>query len=217
MSRGIDVVRLADRADRSRPVSVVALAIATALLCLSLPGCQSSTGSDLVRTDDGFQVTESGSLRLGARSRFRAALESMAADDLEEAITALEASAEEAPDHAAPRVNLALALLRAERLDEAEEVLRETVQAHPKHPVAHNELGIVYRRLGRFDAARESYERAISLYGDFHVAHRNLGVLCDLFLEDTACALAHYRRYLEIVDSDEQVSMWITDLERRAR
>ena len=217
MSRRFDVARRAHPADRSRRVALLGLAIATALLCLSLPGCQSSTGSTLVRTDDGFQVTESGSLRLGARSRFRAALESMTADDLDAAIAALEASAEEAPDHAAPRVNLALALLRAERLDEAEEVLRETVRAHPKHPAAHNELGIVYRRLGRFEDARESYERAISLYGDFHVAHRNLGVLCDLFLEDTACALTHYGRYLEIVDSDEQVSMWITDLERRNR
>ena len=217
MKRSFDLDRIAALVGVARRPTAVALTILAALLGLSLPGCQGSTGSALVRTDDGFHVEESGSLRIGARSRFRAALESMAEDDLDEAIEALEASAEEAPDHAAPRVNLALALLRAERLDEAEEVLRSTVRAHPKHPVAHNELGIVYRRLGRFEEARDSYEQAIALYGDFHVAHRNLGVLCDLFLEDTACALAHYRRYLEIVDSDEQVSMWITDLERRAR
>ncbi len=209
--------------DTSRGTALVGLSNAmaflamAALVALSVSGCTSGTGSTLVRTDDGFQVTESGSLRLGAHSRFRDALASMDADDLEAAIEALEASVEEAPDHAAPRVNLGLALLRAERLDEAEAVLRATVEAHPKHPVAHNELGIVYRRLGRFDDARGSYEEAIALYGDFHVAHRNLGVLCDLFLEDSACALAHYRRYLEIVDADEQVSMWITDLERRTQ
>ena len=140
----------------------------------------------------------------------------MTADDLDHAISELEATVEAAPDHAAPRVNLALALARAERLDEAEEVLRTTTEAHPKHPAAHNELGILYRRLGRFDDARDSYERAIALFGDFHVAHRNLGVLCDLFLQDTACALDHYRRYLEIVVADDQVSMWVTDLERRS-
>ena len=178
--------------------------------------CTGGTGGTLVRTDDGFRLTESGGVGLGERARFREALDSLAGDDLDAAIAALEASAEALPERATPRVNLAIALRRAERFEDAERALLQAIELHPRHVVAHNELGLVYRKLGRLEASRESYERAIALYSDFHPAHRNLGILCDLFLDDTRCALDHYRRYQEIVPEDPQVAIWIADLELRA-
>lgn len=197
---------------RRLPVLLVLIGVVSSLAI----ACTSGSGGTLVRTDDGFRLTESGSVGLGERARFREALASLAGDDLDEAIARLEASAEALPDRATPRVNLAIALRRAERFEDAERVLREAIELHPRHVVAHNELGLVYRKLGRLQASRESYERAISLYADFHPAHRNLGILCDLFLDDVRCALAHYRRYQEIIPEDPQVAIWIADLELRA-
>lgn len=185
------------------------------VLCFAL-GCTGGSGGALVRTDEGFRISESGGVGLGDRARFRDATDSLVNDDLDAAIVGLESTAEALPDRAAPRVNLAIALRRADRHEEAEAVLREALELHPRHVVAHNELGIVYRKLGRLAESRASYERAISLYGDFHPAHRNLGILCDLFLEDLRCALDHYRRYREIVPDDDQVAIWIADLEQRA-
>lgn len=186
-------------------------------LALSLSfGCSTGAGGSLVRTEDGFRITESGGTRLGDRTRFREAIDALASDDLDTAIAAFESATEAMPDRAAPRVNLGIALRRADRLEEAEATLLEAIEIHPRHVVAHNELGIVYRKLGRLDASRESYERAIALYDEFHPAHRNLGILCDLFLEDVRCALSHYRRYGEIVPDDERVDIWIADLEQRA-
>lgn len=197
----------------TRPLA--GLALATVLALSATSGCSTSGGGKLVHTDDGFRITEAGSLPLGERSRFREATAALKADDLDKAIEGLEAAAEASPDHAAPRINLAIALRRTDRLEEAEQVLREAIAIHPRHIVAHNELGLVYRRLGRLDEARSSYERAIALHGDFHVAHRNLGVLCDLFLGDSGCALTHYRKTLEIVPDDADVAMWVQDLEQR--
>jgi len=189
------------------------------LLSLVLPaafGCNTGSHGKLVRTENGFRLTESGATRLGTSARFRQATESLVAKNLDTAIAEFEAAIEAAPNHAAPRVNLSIALRKADRLEEAVDALRAAIEIHPRHVVAHNELGIVYRKLGQFDEARESYERAIALYDDFHPAHRNLGILCDLFLEDSQCALKHYRRYSEISPEDAQPSIWIADLEQRA-
>ncbi len=46
--------------------------------------------------------------------------------------------------------------------------------------------------------------------------HHNLGVLCDLYLRDLDCALAHYRRYQTLTEeNDRRVALWIADLSRR--
>ena len=203
-----------NRISLRQPVRLIALC--AGVVVVSAIGCSSGTGGALVNLDDGFRLTESGGIGLGDRTRFREATDSLVADDLDAAIAGLESSAEALPDRAAPRVNLAIALRRAERFEEAEAMLHEAIGLHPRHVVAHNELGLVYRKLGRLAESRESYERAIALYDDFHPAHRNLGILCDLFLEDARCALAHYRRYQEIVPDDRQVAIWIADLAQRA-
>ena len=195
--------------------SATGILFATAFALSVAPGCRTTEGGSLVRTSDGFRLTESGSVGLGDRAHFREATASLESNALDLAIEALEEAVEASPERAAPRVNLAIALRRADRLAEAEEVLREAIRVHPRHVVAHNELGIVYRRLGRLEASRTSYERALPLHGDFHFAHRNLAILCDLFLDDVACALTHYRRTLEIVPDDSEVAMWIEDLEQR--
>ena len=44
----------------------------------------------------------------------------------------------------------------------------------------------------------------------------NLGILFDLYLQDLEQALAHYRRYQELMsEENEQVAGWIVDIERR--
>ena len=89
------------------------------------------------------------------------------------------------------------------------------LESNPDQPVAHNELGIVYRKTGRFDHARKSYEAALEIYPGFHYARRNLAILCDLYLADLNCALANYEAYMTTVSSDDEASMWISDIRNR--
>ena len=127
----------------------------------------------------------------------------------------LEAVVETAPNLAAPRVDLGIAYHRSGNLDAAESSLLLALESNPHHLIAHNELGILQRKSGRFAEARRSYEAALAIYPDYHYARRNLAILCDLYLADLNCALGNYEAYMATVPSDDEVSMWITDLRYR--
>ena len=85
----------------------------------------------------------------------------------------------------------------------------------PDHPVASNEYALLLRKGGRFKEAREIYEKAISDFPDYLPARRNLGILCDLYLNDPACALKQFDIYSERMPADGQVKIWISELRMR--
>lgn len=120
------------------------------------------------------------------------------------------------PTLAAAHVNLGIAYSKLGRDDEAQRALSKALSLDPRQPAAHNALGILQRQRGRFHAARKSYEAALARHPNYLYAHLNLGILCDLYLQNMACALQHYERYLELKGrEDKQVALWIADLKKR--
>lgn len=163
----------------------------------------------------GFTITEKARISSDVRVDYDRAIQSLERSDLEQGIETLEAIVEISPGLAAPRVDLGIAYHLAGNLEAAEKHLSLALESNPGHPVAHNELGIVYRKTGRFDAARRSYEAALAIYPGYHFARRNLAILCDLYLADLSCALKNYEAYMATVTSDDEASMWITDIRNR--
>ena len=163
----------------------------------------------------GFTITEEVRVGEGVRLQYYEALNYLQDGQLEQGITILEKVAEAAPLVTAPRIDLGIAYHRQGDLDEAEKNLLQALGLNADHPVAHNELGIVYRKTGQFAKAKEHYETAIAVYPGYHHARRNLAILCDLYLADLACALDQYEAYMTTVASDDEASMWITDLRNR--
>lgn len=192
--------------------------LAVAAFVLSACATTQSTRSPAhieIQEQVGFTITEKARISGGVRADYEQALTYLDQGRHEEGIALLETVAEAAPELSAPRIDLGIAHHRAGNLEVAESNLLLALEVNPKQPAAHNELGIVYRKTGRFAEAKISYEAALEIYPGFHYARRNLAVLCDLYLADLNCALANYEAYMATVPSDDEASMWISDIRYR--
>ncbi len=163
----------------------------------------------------GFTVHDVVRIGGDVRRDYQQAVALLETDQFQRGAELMETVIERAPEVTIPHIDLGMAYVQLGELEKAEASFRSALSLAPDHPVVLNELGILQRRTGRFDSARDSYERALASYPGFHYALLNLGVLCDLFLEDVRCALDNYSEYARIVGDDDQVGIWIADLENR--
>ncbi len=161
---------------------------------------------------EGFVITETPHLEAGSRQDFERAIAMMQDQDYDQAVGMLEKVVAQSPGVTAPYIDLAMAYEQVGKLEPAEQNLKTALSLVPHHPVASNEYGMLLRKMGRFAEAREVYEKAITTFPEFLPVHRNLGILCELYLNDPACALEQYEFYSKAVPKDEQVKIWIAGL-----
>jgi tetratricopeptide (TPR) repeat protein len=163
----------------------------------------------------GFIIMEIPHMDETSRRDFEVAVAMLNDQEYDRAIEILEKVIEQSPGVTAPYIDIAIAYRYVGKLKQAEENLKIALQLVPEHPVACNEYGLLYRKTGRFAEARAIYEKAIARFPDYYPVHRNLGILCDLYLNDPACALDHYEIYSKAVPEDQQVKLWVEDLRAR--
>tara|TARA_B100001250_G_scaffold134910_1_gene115361 strand:- start:690 stop:2879 length:2190 start_codon:yes stop_codon:yes gene_type:complete len=92
-----------------------------------------------------------------------------------ESLTAMQTSAQLAPQDAEAHSNLGVTLQELGRLDEAEASLMQAIALKPNFAEAHSNLGNTLIKLGRLDEAEASITQAIALKSDYVEAHSNLG------------------------------------------
>lgn len=163
----------------------------------------------------GFVIRESGQLDSDLEDRFEAGVSALREKDYAAAVEAFTAVTEGAPNHSAAFINLAIAYIRSDRDAEAEKPLQRALELIPGHPLASHEYGLLLRRAGRFDEARSIYEDALDRFPEYFPLHKNLGVLCDLYMNDLACAAREYELFLEAQPKDEQVKLWLVEVQGR--
>lgn len=204
---------------RRSSMTRIALLAATATLlvaCNSTPTRKAPARIDIDVVDAvGFTIVEDARIGNEVRVDYDRALALLEQGNTAAGIDVLESVIAAAPELSAPRIDIAIAYHRMDDLEAAEEHLLGALKVNPQHPIALNELGIVYRKTARFDASRRSYEAALAVYPGFHYARRNLAVLCDLYLDDLACARDNYEAYLATVHSDDEASLWLRNVRFR--
>ena len=145
------------------------------------------------------------------------ALVLMRSGNYEAAIPVLDAFIARKPDLAGPYLNLGIAYRVTGKDDEATDALNHALKLNPDNPSVWHQLAILYRNQGDFNAALDAYRKALELNPDYALARRNIGILYDLYLQQPARALEHYRKYLSLLgEEDTTVSRWVVDLERRS-
>ncbi len=199
------------------PVATVEAAAATA----ETPAAREPAapkGPSVARLEDGregFVITEVPAMDEASRRDFDRAVAMLKDRDYGRAVDLLEKVIERSPDVTAAHIDIAIAYQRIGKPQPAEEHLQAALKLFPGHPVACNEYGLLYRKTGRFAEARAIYEKAIERFPEYYPAQKNLGIVCDLYLNDPACALEHYEIYSKARPEDAQVTLWIADLRAR--
>jgi Flp pilus assembly protein TadD len=164
----------------------------------------------------GFTIVEPAKVDGATRADYARAAGLLAQERYAEGIALLQDITTRQPRLTAAYIDLGIAQGKLNELDKAEASLKRALELQPKHPIAWNELGLVQRRQGKLADARASYEKSLAAAPGFHFARLNLAVLCDLYLEDAACALDNYVLYQQAVPDDKQVAGWIASARARA-
>ena len=138
----------------------------------------------------------------------------IAREDWTRAERALRSITEARADLPNPWFDLGLVQAKQGQFDAAAQSLETAIELDAQFVAAHNLLGVVYRNLGRIEESRAAYERALAIDAEYAPAHFNAAILFDIYLQDPARALAHYRRYQALSPApDAQVTQWISQLE----
>ncbi|MEA3361703.1 MAG: hypothetical protein U9Q61_00285 [Thermodesulfobacteriota bacterium] len=172
----------------------------------------------VTRFDDGrkgFLITEVVGLDGAVRRDFDQAVVYLHNQDFAPAVELLEKVVETLPELTAPYINLALAYQKIDQPEPAEEYLKIALEMIPGHPLASHQYGLLLRKSGRFAEARNIYEQSLVKFPEYRPIHRNLGILCDIYLGDQECAITQYKLYNETGREDQQVKLWISDLQMR--
>ncbi|HTV51452.1 MAG TPA: tetratricopeptide repeat protein [Steroidobacteraceae bacterium] len=147
---------------------------------------------------------------------FNRAVGMMRAGNVSEAELEFQQLALAYPQFAAPDINLGILYRKGGQMEASEQALRAAVKSNGTSAVAWNELGVTLRMRGQFHDAVDAYQKAIAADANFAPAYRNLGVLLDLYLGDTAGALAALEHYKQLSGEDKPVTGWIAELRQRA-
>lgn len=105
---------------------------------------------------------------------------------------------------------------RRDNPEAATRALEVLLDQRPGTAAAINDLALLYREQGRIRQAAELLGEGLEAHPDNPRLNYNLAVLSELYLMDLEQALTHYQRYQSLSEGkDEEVALWIRDLERR--
>jgi len=163
----------------------------------------------------GFVINEAHEFSAEQEAAFLEAVRLLENDEAEQAIPLLEPLVASSTAVTALYINLAKAYQQTGQMEKAEKSLQQALILIPSHPLVSHEYGLFLRKAGRFSETRAIYETALEIFPNYLPIRKNLGILCDLYLNDSDCALEQFQFYHEAKPEDQKVKLWISELKLR--
>jgi tetratricopeptide (TPR) repeat protein len=187
--------------------------IAAAACVLAIAGC--ATGPSTPKSVDAQADGDGRVVPPQVQTQYEQAAAAMAVGDFVDAELRFKEFLLLYPDYPGAHVNLSIIHSASGDDEAARSAVDAALELDPNHAAALNQLGVLLRKSGNFTESEAAYLKAITVQPDYALAHYNLGVLNELYLQRYEAALQYFERYQEIAGEDEEVSKWITDLQRR--
>jgi len=163
----------------------------------------------------GFVIHEVSQLDGDLREAFAAGVTALEAQEYTEAVTLFEGVVDAKPLVSAPYIDLAIAYRHTDQKEKAQQMLQRALELVPGHPLASQEYGQLLRSQGNFEEAREVFTTSLEAFPEYFPLHKNLAILCDIYIGDLGCAYDNYVAYSTAQPDDEQVKIWLADLQSR--
>jgi tetratricopeptide (TPR) repeat protein len=183
------------------------------VIVLLANACSTATRQQAV-SEEPITVTGELSVTPAEKHLYRQAITALNAGDLNEAESLLKAFHQQKPEFAGPLANLGLVYYKQGNRELATETLNRALEKNSQQAQALNLLGQIAYDDGQATIAEDYYKRALAIREDYANAHYNLALVYDIYFQDIASAVAHYRRYMELTNfSDQDTANWLEQLE----
>jgi tetratricopeptide (TPR) repeat protein len=193
-------------------IKYFALLIFLSLLTACTGGTRPTT--EEAPADAQIPITDALSVSPEQKHLYREAITALNANQLDTAENLLKQFNRQKTDFAGPLANLGLIYFKQNKLEQAQEMLKQALEKNPQQPQALNLMGQIAYENGQAKEAEQWYLKAIASKEDYANAHYNLALLYDIFFQDIARAVEHYRRYQELTQfSDKDTANWLEQLE----
>lgn len=185
------------------------------ILAILLSTACSSTPSRQQELSEGpTEVNGEISVSAAEKHLYRQAITALNAGQLDEAESLLRTFSEQKPQFAGPLANLGLVYYKKGNKELAAETLNRALEKNSKQAHALNLLGEIAYEEGQASKAEDYYKRALAIKDDYANAHYNLALVYDIYFQDVARAVVHYRRYMELTNFDDKdTANWLEQLE----
>jgi tetratricopeptide (TPR) repeat protein len=129
------------------------------------------------KTLNQWKMSETDEWFASAEGIYYAGLNSLWADDCENALPYFEKATQKDPGYTVAYFYIGYCNGELGRLTEAIEAYNQAIRLKPDFAEAHHSLGVVYGNLGRHTEAVEAFKQAIRLKPNYVEAHNDLGVV----------------------------------------
>lgn len=175
--------------------------------------CTPSTTKPIA-SDTLIESTETITASKDDRDQYREALTALNNNNLAQAQRLFSQFIRKKPKLAGGYSNLALIYFKKHEFEKSLEKVNKALILNPEQAQALNIRAQLHIKSAKIHEAKVDYLKAIKIKANYINAHYNLALLYDVYLQDIALAVKHYKIYLSLLKKpDTATEEWVAHLE----